>query len=298
MTNMNYLFAFFVCAEHLSFSKAASILGISQPSLSLQIKNLEEQLGTSLFLRNGKSVSLTSKGKELQKSSGLFFDLKEEVLKIAHSKSSGNAVPAARILVTDEVERPFVAEIVSKVAKKLKGRLEIFSSTTSDALSKTANNETDILLSHEKVETSWNYIKVDFPVFLVTSSSIPKLPTFDNPGNIQKVLDYFGEDLIVPASSMKLGKEFFSFKKKHKLKKNVMMESNIISCLVRFVASGTGCSFLPLPFIKSSLYETHLHMIGPREGYWKHSIYIYANLSIEELNNHPLVKTIRTYGAL
>lgn len=295
---MNYLYAFFICAEHLNFSRAASILGISQPSLSLQIKNFEDQLGTALFLRNGKSVSLTSRGKELQKSAPLFFDLKEDVQRVIESRSSLEYKPVARILVTDEVERPFVAEIVSKVAKKIKGRLEIYSSTTSEALSRTANNETDILLSHEKVDTSWNFIKVEFPVFLVTSTSMPKLPTFDNPGNIQKVLDYFGEDLIVPAGSMKLGKEYALFKKKHKLKKNVMMESNIISCLVRFVASGTGCSFLPLPYIKSSLYENHLHMVGPRDGYWKHSIFIYANLNDKELNEHPLVKTIRAYGAL
>jgi LysR family transcriptional activator of nhaA len=296
MINLNYLYAFFVSAEHLNFSKAASVLGISQPSLSQQIKNLEEQLGASLFLRNGKSVSLTSRGKDLQRSSSLFFDLQDEVAKVVEDKTALEDQPAARILVTDEIERPFVAEVVAKVAKKFKGKLEIFSSTTSEAFSKDNISKTDILLSHEKVETPWNYIKVDFPVFLVTSSAIPKLPAFDDAGNIQKVLDYFGEDLIIPASSIKLGREYLSFKKKYKLKKNVMMESNIISCLVRFVASGTGCSFLPSPYIKSSLYQNHLHLIGPREGYWKHSVYIYANDSVANLENHPLVKTIRSYS--
>lgn len=298
MFNMNYLYAFYICAEQLNFSKAAVILGISQPSLSLQIKNFEEQLGAPLFLRNGKSVSLTSRGKELLKSSSLFFDLKDQVAQCVEDQTDKKKIPVARILVTDELERPFVAEVVAKVAKKLGGRLEIHSSTTEDALSKAENKETDIVLSHEKVATSWNYIKIDFPVFLVTSSALPKLPIFDNPGNIQKVLDYFGEDLIIPDHSIKLGKEFHSFRKKHQLEGDVMLESNIVSCLVRFVASGTGCSFLPLPYIKSSLYQNRVHMIGPRDGYWKHSIYIYANIPKEKLEGHPLVKTIRAYGSL
>lgn len=298
MYNLNYLYAFFVSAEHLNFSKAASLIGISQPSLSQQIKNLEEQIGFPLFLRNGKSVSLTSKGKELQKSAALFFDLKEEVAKVTEEKSTSPLRPALRLLVSDEIERPFVAEVVAKVEKRFKGKIEIFSAGTSELLQKADHKQSDFLLSHERLDSSWNLVKVDFPVYLVTSSSIPKLPTFDHPGNIQKVLHYFGENLIVPAPSMKLGKEYSSFKKKNQLKVNVKMESNIIACLVRFVVSGTGCSFLPLPYIKSSLYDSHLHMIGPREGYWKHSIYIYANLDDGALQNHPMVKTIRSYGSL
>lgn len=298
MYNMNYLYAFFVCAEHLNFSKAAAILGITQPSLSQQIKNLEDQLGTPLFLRNGKSVSLTSKGHELQKSSSLFFDLKDEVSKCIEEKTNKRNSPVARILVTDEVERPFVAEVLAKVARRMKGKLEIFSSTTEEALSRTVNNETDILLSHEKVASSWKFIKIDFPVFFVTSSTIPKIPTFDNPGNVLKVMDYFGQDLIIPAGTTKLGKELATFMKKENIKRTVLLESNIVSCLARFVSSGTGCTFLPLPYIKSSLYQNRLFMVGPRDGYWKHSIYIYANMSTEELDNHPLVKIIRSFGAL
>lgn len=298
MMNLNNLYAFFISAEHLNFSKAAGILGISQPSLSQQIKNLEEEVGAPLFLRNGKSVSLTSLGHELKKSSGLFDELRAEIETLNDLSRKASAKPKVRLMVTDEVERPFVAEVVAKVAKRLGGKLEIYSSTTDEALCITASNQTDILLSHEKVNSSWNHIKIEFPVYLVTSSTTRNLSVIENPANVQKVLDYLGEDLIIPSRSMKLGKEFAVFKRQKKFRKNVMMESNIISCLVRFVASGTGCSFLPVPYIKSSLYENHLHLIGPREGYWKHAIYVYAKLSAEELEIHPLVKTIRDYGNL
>ncbi|MFL5783643.1 MAG: LysR family transcriptional regulator [Bacteriovoracaceae bacterium] len=297
MLNLNLLYSFFICAEHLNISKAAGVLGMSQPSLSMQIKNLEEQVGSPLFLRNGKSISLTSKGRELLDLSPLFYDLREEVQKKLETKAAPEEKSSLRIHVTHEVERPFVAEVVSKLAKRGSRKMAILTSTTEEALNKTENDETDILLSHEKVESTWNHVKVDFPVFFATSEKAPSSPVINDASNIQKILDFFGQDLIVPTKDTKLGEEFQTFRRKHGFKKNIVLESNIVSCLVRFVASGSGCAFLPLPYVKSSLYQDRIHLLGPREGFWKHSIYIYANIPKKDLEVHPLVKHIRNYGS-
>ncbi len=56
---------FFEVANHLSFSKAADALYLSQPAVSKHVKNLEVQLGTSLFNRNANTISLTPFGKKL-----------------------------------------------------------------------------------------------------------------------------------------------------------------------------------------------------------------------------------------
>lgn len=50
-------------AKHLSFTKAASRLHVSQPSISKAIKNLEEDLGVPLFYRSSKQLELTDAGK-------------------------------------------------------------------------------------------------------------------------------------------------------------------------------------------------------------------------------------------
>lgn len=52
-------------ARHLSFTAAAEELCITQSAVSKQIKGLEEALGTALFLRGGKGLSLTPQGREL-----------------------------------------------------------------------------------------------------------------------------------------------------------------------------------------------------------------------------------------
>ena len=49
-------------AEELNFTKAAERLHVSQPSLSKQIRGLEEVLGSPIFCRTKRDVSLTEAG--------------------------------------------------------------------------------------------------------------------------------------------------------------------------------------------------------------------------------------------
>lgn len=52
-------------ARHLSFTQAAQELHLSQPAVSMQIKQLEENAGLPLFEQLGKKVYLTEAGREM-----------------------------------------------------------------------------------------------------------------------------------------------------------------------------------------------------------------------------------------
>ncbi|HQR21480.1 MAG TPA: LysR family transcriptional regulator [Burkholderiaceae bacterium] len=62
---LRQLRVFVAAARHLSFGKAAEELHLTPPAISMQIKELEDQVGLPLFDRSGRSVALTVTGEYL-----------------------------------------------------------------------------------------------------------------------------------------------------------------------------------------------------------------------------------------
>ena len=63
--NLQYLKYFYAIARTGSFVKAAEELNYAQSNLSARIRQLEQELGTPLFVRSKKGVTLTEKGQQL-----------------------------------------------------------------------------------------------------------------------------------------------------------------------------------------------------------------------------------------
>lgn len=75
--NFDQIEAFIYAAHTESFSRAGEILFISQPSVSMKIKTLEEEMDVTLFERNGKLIHLSEEGK-------LFLPYAQKVMKTIH----------------------------------------------------------------------------------------------------------------------------------------------------------------------------------------------------------------------
>ena len=62
--NLHQLKIFECVVRHLNITKASAVLHISQPSVSQQLKLLEDEFGTKFFIRLNQGVELTSEGEE------------------------------------------------------------------------------------------------------------------------------------------------------------------------------------------------------------------------------------------
>jgi len=71
--------AFDAVARERSFSKAASLLGLTQPAITTQIRNLEESCQQALFLRTPEGVYLTDAAKPLFELTRQMFATEEQI---------------------------------------------------------------------------------------------------------------------------------------------------------------------------------------------------------------------------
>jgi DNA-binding transcriptional LysR family regulator len=76
----HHLFVFEVCGRLMSFTRAAGELGVSQPAVSLAIRQLEQAIGQALFLRQHRAIRLTEAGERLFGEVSISF---ERILQIA-----------------------------------------------------------------------------------------------------------------------------------------------------------------------------------------------------------------------
>ena len=76
--NFHQLHIFNVVARHRSYSKAASELYLSQPTVSVHLQKLEQELGMELFEQLGRNIYLTDAGRMLFSYTQRIFSLAEE----------------------------------------------------------------------------------------------------------------------------------------------------------------------------------------------------------------------------
>jgi DNA-binding transcriptional LysR family regulator len=108
---LRHLLYFKTVAEQLHFGNAAQKLFISQPPLSRQIKELEDELGVVLFTRSNKRVNLTDAGKYFKGAVDNMFTHLEESKNVArqiHKSESGEL----KIGYISSVYQPHLAEVL------------------------------------------------------------------------------------------------------------------------------------------------------------------------------------------
>lgn len=91
--NYHHLQYFWVTAREGGVSKASEKLRLSQPTISAQIKRLEEVLDVKLFHRQGRSLVLTDVGRMVYQYADEIFNVGRELLDAIKTNQPGRALP-------------------------------------------------------------------------------------------------------------------------------------------------------------------------------------------------------------
>ena len=157
LRNLN---TFIQVAELGSFTKAGDKLGYSQPTVSFQIKQLEKELGTSLFDRIGHTVSLTDAGRDALRYAQHICHLSQEML----LDTAGNREPAGilRLGMPDSLCEPLIAGHFHAFRNHYPQiSLQIFTGDTEHLLMFLDHNEADLILTMDDHLYNPNYVIVD-----------------------------------------------------------------------------------------------------------------------------------------
>lgn len=152
---------FLAIAREQSISKAAEFLYITQPSLSRQMQNLENEIGKQLFVRGNKKITLTETGILLRKRAEEILDLYEKT-KSELTSSNGNI--AGDIYIGGG--ESYTLSTIAKVAKSLQEeypdvRFNIFSGDTEDVMDKLDKGLIDFGILVEPADLSrYEYIRL------------------------------------------------------------------------------------------------------------------------------------------
>jgi len=168
--------SFLRVAELHSFSKAAAQLGYSQATITVQIKQLEQELNTTLFDRIGRQIRLTEHGEQ-------FVPYASALLKAAQDANNFLALDSApsgklRLATCESLFADVMPPILLDFARKYP---QVETSVHTDAqitdlFQMLHRNEVDILFFMDKQINSTDWIKVlehPFPVVFVASTAHP-----------------------------------------------------------------------------------------------------------------------------
>ncbi len=153
MVNLDLYRVFYTVAKCGSLTKAAEELYISQPAVSQSIKQLENQLGVSLFNRTHRGMELSEQGgkvifKEIESALKLFYEAEERI-----GQMKGEATGTIRIGASDTIFEYFLADKIVEYHERFPAvKIELLADFTPETIEKLKANRCDVAFVNLPVE--------------------------------------------------------------------------------------------------------------------------------------------------
>jgi LysR family transcriptional activator of nhaA len=145
--NYHHLLYFYTVAREGSVARASKVLRLAQPTLSGQIRKLEEALDEKLFVRQGRGLALTESGRLVYRYAEEIFSLGREMLGALRGRSTRRPV---RLLVgVSDVVPKLVAHRLLEIALRLEPpvRLVLREGKAEELLAALATQVVDLVLT-------------------------------------------------------------------------------------------------------------------------------------------------------
>lgn len=260
MVNLELYRVFYAVAKCGSLTKAAEELYISQPAVSQAIKQLESQLGGTLFNRTHKGVELSERGGKqifpiVERALNLF---DEAEAKYAELKDTATGV--IRICASDTVSTHFLIPYIKEYHEKYPDvNLVLLNGTSIETVETLKNKKGDlgfVNLPIDDADVNLMNTVMQLHDSFVASDKFSEL--FGEAIDLKRLQDY---PLLMLESSTATMRAVGSFVGSQGVQLHPEIELASLELMVELAKNGIGIACIPREFVKKELSDATLKEI-------------------------------------
>lgn len=280
---------FIQIAEVGSFTRAAEKLGYAQPTVSLQIKQLESELGVQLFDRIGHTVSLTEGGREALSYAQRICHLSQEMVQGANKQYEPGGV--IRLAMADSLCTPLIIKEFARFRRLYpKISLKVTTAGTDELFRLLDHNEVDLVCTLDNHIYNTTYIisnEEKIGVHFVSSASNPLCEQ----GTVD-IHDLMTEPFLLTEKGMSYRRLLDEYLARHSMEIQPVLEISSADSICKLVEENMGISFLPDYVTEVSVKAGRLVRLPVKDmdvELWKQLLYHrdkWVSLQMEALIRH------------
>jgi LysR family transcriptional activator of nhaA len=248
--NYRHLYYFWMVAAEGNLTRVAERLHVSQSALSTQIRQLEEQMGHALFLRESRALKLTEMGHLVLDYAENIFAMGSELIETI-AAGTGHASQCLRVGGVATLSRNFQENFLRPAMGLENVKLVLESGTLQELLGRLAVHKLDVVLSNRPVGASqdqaWRCRRIaKQPVCLIGRPRATR-KAFRFPE------DMHGMKLLLPGHSSDIRTEFDMLCEAQHIKVDIFAEVDDMAMLRLLTRDSGGVALAPAVVVQDEL---------------------------------------------
>ncbi len=283
--NYHHLLYFWAVAKEGNLTRAAQSLHVSQSALSVQVRQLEDQLGQALFTREGRILSLTEAGRiALAYAEQIFETGAELVATLKDGRRRERQV--LRIGAVATLSRNFQESFIKPLLARPDVELVLQSGGLGDLLIRLGTHTIDLVLSNRPVqgdsEREWRCRRIARQQVSLIGPPRPKGKAMRFPD------DLAGFSLLLPSANSDIRTAFDLLCEQLDIRFRVRAEVDDMAMLRVLARDTDAVALLPSVVVRDELRDGRLQEYCVVPNLYEN---FYA-ITVKRRYQHPLLKTL------
>ena len=285
--NYHHLLYFWVVAREGSIAKASRELRLAQPTISGQIRALEESLGEKLFQRAGRGLVLTDFGRMVYQHANEIFSLGRELMETVKGRPTGRPVRLS-VGIADVVPKRIAYRLLEPALRLSEPiRIVCREDKPDPLLADLATHKLDIVIADSTIPTSvkvraFNHLLGECGVSLLAAPELARAHRRRFPRSLD------GAPVLLPSDESAMRRSLDQWFVARGVRPAVVGEFDDTALAEAFAQAGVGIVAVPDVVEREVCDQYGLRIVGRLDGVRER---FYA-ISVERKLKHPAVVAI------